>query len=1118
MNNCFTSFKTVLFFVALTVHQFSGYGQRLDMKFVDPFKEQSLTNTFTTSIAQDSLGVIWIGTQEGLNSYNGYDINKYKHDPLDSQSLVNNHILDLFIDKSGKLWIATNTGLCTYNGLFDNFDIVLDHRDFKGLISPYITSINQDRDSVIYVSTERFLYQFDPSTQTFQKIMEIGSGEISRFIFDEHNNIWISGVQGGGLTYFDRKEKSLRNFKNDPFDPKSLSNNDVTDITFYHDKLWIATSGGGINSMNLLDYTFKRYPSKGNYDMYAVDLFVDQEDRLWTCDFSGITLYDEGSDFFHGYYPGQGLYSIKENPINIFQDKQGNYWTLHSPGGLTFRLKPRGFETINTAPQSYWRTTVDNITAIGSDAAGNWWFGNHHNGIDIFDWNKGGVRTFKYNSKNKNGIGKGTIFHIFTDSEGTVWLGSNLGSLQYFNVADSNFISYRHIPNDPNSISGNDVRYIHEDSDGNLWLVVHGKGIDKFTMEGNTFRNYNEDNSNLSGNWTYQVLQDQGENVWVATSWGLNKLSRGEDYFVNYFYDVKDSTSISNNEINCLFEDSKGRIWAGTSDGLNLYVGSSDSFVRYKKGFKNSFICSIQEDANGGLWLSTHDGLVMFNPDTYQIFNFDRSDGLQVGEYNPRATYKNTENTIFFGGISGADKFNPEDLFYNTTIPPVYISKFKLFNEEIIDYTKNSILDKNVIFEDEITLEYSQNVIGFEYFASNLINPEKTLYKYKMEGFDKDWNDVGPKREATYTNLDPGKYVFRVQASNNDRVWNDMGASVSIIIKPPWWMTWWFKLLAIFGSTAVLVSFYFIRINQLRNQKLALTKMVDERTKSLNEKNVILKQQSKDLNEINTLLEERQQQVEEQAVKLQYQTDDLKVKNEELERLNVTKDKLFSIVAHDLRNPFHGILSLSDLFSNKFESLSDEEKSKMATYINQSTKVVYSLLDNLLNWARSQTNQIIYQPVDIDIFELICESIKLLENNAEEKEICIELIRKREVLVRIDRDMINTSIRNILSNAIKFTPKKGKITISVEEKQNYAEISISDNGIGMDDTVKNNLFKIEKKNSRLGTDGERGSALGLVLCKDFVERNGGSIEVESEPNNGSMFKFTVPRSSKKIAK
>ncbi len=1093
----------------LFVLNFGGYSQNLNMRFIDPLEDKFTSGSYVTSLTQDTLGTIWVGTKNGLYSFNGANFNSYKYNPNDSNSIPNNSIVHLFADTDGRIWVTSNLGISIYNYSLDNFKTVANEIKMAGLKSLQISAIKQDIHGDIYRSSGKSIYVFNEITKTFSLFYEIEKGFVSSFIFDKENNLWIGAIDDGGVTFYDQKNKKTKLFNYLP-DKTGLSSNEIRDIGIHGNKLWIATYGGGINSLNLLDYTIKRYPVYDSYVGYAFFVYKDLDNRLWTCDLTGLKLYDEKNDSFYGYYSRENnAFSIKEAVLGIFQDRQGNYWTYHS-SGIGKRVVPKGFELYNSKSDYPWNIRHSNISAIAFDNEGNWWLGNAFNGIEVFNEEGYNVRDFGYDTNDQFSLGKGAVGCIFNDSQNNMWIGTNMGGLQYYDKNEDKFYTYVNNPNDTKSVANNDIRSIDEDKQGNLWVVPHGNGIDKFDRKNNIFYHYTEQNSTLSNDWAFQVLCDSEENIWVATVYGLNKLVKGASKFENYFYQSFDTTSLSSNEIYTIFEDSKHQLWVGTSAGLNKYNRETNNFTRYLKGFVSTYIEAIQEDESNNIWVSTKSGLSLLNHKNNQVTNFNYLDGLQKGEFISRSSASNLKGQLFFGGSDGMNVFYPGKLYQNTQKPKVLLSRLKLFNTEINQYGKNSILKQHIRFTDEIVLKYDENVFSIEYYADNLINAHKNLFRYKLDGLEKRWNEVGTKNEATYTHLSPGKYIFRVQGSNDDGIWNTEGASLKIRILPPWWLTWWFKTILVVFVFGMLGFVFYIRNKRFKKQRLVLEQKVEERTKELFEKNAILKNQSEEFKVINEELEERQLKIEEQSEELKSQTENLEKINRELTNINLTKDKLFSVIAHDLRNPFNSILGFSELFYNNYNELDDTDKIEMARNINVASTSVYNLLNNLLNWVRSQTDQISCHPVCFDVCVIIFNAFQLLEYNARSKNIDLKIIHTESVFVWADKEMVDTLVRNLISNAIKFTPNNGKIYVSVIKNGGMAEVSIVDNGIGMSSDIIQNLFRMDKVQSHPGTNGEKGSALGLILCKDFVERNKGELTVSSVPGKGSTFKFTLP--------
>jgi signal transduction histidine kinase len=592
----------------------------------------------------------------------------------------------------------------------------------------------------------------------------------------------------------------------------------------------------------------------------------------------------------------------------------------------------------------------------------------------------------------------------------------------------------------------------------------------------------------------------------------LSKMEKGGNVFTSYFKVDNDLNSLTDNGIISLFEDSVGRLWIGTVDGLNRYNYDSNNFTRYGTGFQSTIINVILGDRSGNIWLGTSKGITRLNPSTGECKNFDQSDGILSGEIYARAGFINTTNALFFGGDKGVNVVSPDQIKFNENLPRVLITGLKIFNQDISEYSEKGILQKNIAYTKSIRLKHKLNVITFEYLALNMINTYRNHYAYKLEGFDKDWIDAGDKRAVTYTNLDPKKYVFRVIAANNDGYWNLKGTSLEVIILPPWYQTLLFRILLVLLIVSLYMAFHYIRISNLEKQKSTLEKEVRVRTLELREKNELLEQQALELNETNTLLEERQQYIEEQAEQLQHQAADLLNTNQELKLANSTKDKLFSLIAHDLKDPFNTLLGFTDVLTKDFYKIDDNQKIRIISMIRTSSGRIHELLENMLKWSRSQSGNMQINKKVFRIGETVKVITPVFQHTLNEKKISLQVSIPEDLEVNADEDMISTIIRNLVNNAIKFTPKGGVITISAEKKKQKIEVSVADTGVGIPKDLMKTLFDPIKQEIKRGTQGEKGSGLGLTICKEFAEIHGGKISVHSEEGKGSRFSFTVPAS------
>jgi len=388
---------------------------------------------------------------------------------------------------------------------------------------------------------------------------------------------------------------------------------------------------------------------------------------------------------------------------------------------------------------------------------------------------------------------------------------------------------------------------------------------------------------------------------------------------------------------------------------------------------------------------------------------------------------------------------------------------------QIVEFDEDFYSSENVTYMEEITLDYKHRFFSVEFAALNSLQTGDLQYSYIMENLETDWNNAGSRNYVSYTNMKAGTYVLKVVAVNSDGFRSDPPMQLRIIITPPVWLSWWFILMEIIVSTAIVVMIYIYLLKSRTNR--------------------LLKYQNQQISEANEALRRSEKNLME---------------------LNATKDKFFSIISHDLRNPFSSLLSISDLMVESFDDTEREDHKAGFTKINQSVRHLLDLLENLLTWSRSQRGRIKYDPVRFNLSTLVQENINLHKLLAEKKGIMLLSPELNEVYAYGDRDMINSVIRNLVTNAVKFTEKNKKVEIQVKPGEKEIEVSIVDEGIGITSEQLNKLFRIDEKFKSTGTAGEKGTGLGLIICKEFVEKNGGEISVQSAPGKGSVFSFTVP--------
>ena len=1130
-NRLFTEMKlrclSLLFLLTICASEI--YAEKINLRLQHYTTEEGLSQNYVDCVYRDSRGFIWVGTWDGLNRFDGYSFITYRPG-TDGKSISDGFINDITEDKNGNLWIATRNGINKF---------VFKTEEFKH----YLKDTNNVNKS-------------------------ISDNWVTSILFDKNNDLWIGTLRTGveKIKFDDdfNNIDTIQHFNIDFLDNKSITNENIYCLLEDHNGFIYAGSLLGLDRIDpstgiVSKYTDIQHPF---YFPATVvhSLFEDSENILWIGTESGLISIDHYKNKLTKYPvdrvrpPGTNKKALSHGLIkSIDEDKHGKILIGTLGGFHIFDKNTHEFYLFPSDENSLYSLNNKFINDINCDINGNVWIGTEKGGLNKYNVNQKQFYFMANDPDNPNSLNSNIINSIYED-EYNLWIGTAGGGLNRYNKKHKKFSHYKHIPYNKNSISLDFISALAGNKYRNeLWVGTWGCGLNQAKLSENsdkiTFKThrynpidpdgppfiyissilYDNDNNLWIGRpdgleiydektrkfyvvqeakTTNNIIKNVGclyldkKNVlWIGTTTGLcrMKLHKGKtvkelsepDSIFFFTNDPNDSLSLTGNFIVSILEDKTGHMWFSTyGSGINRLEklsedGKKAEFSHYTPadGLSNNVVYGMLEDKRNNLWLSTDRGLTKYNYIDKKTTIYYESDGIQSNQFYWSAYFKNNKGIMYLGGTNGLNYFNPDSIKDNPILPPVVITDLKLFNQSL-KVENNGILTKTISETRVLHLKHDQNFISFEFSSLCYLSPDKNQYKYIMEGFDNDWTYTNAQRRyVTYTNLDPGVYTFKVNATNNDGVWSDKPAYIKIIISPPWWKTIWFSLLFIIFIAAVIISAFLIRVRELNKQKDQLEKLVEERTKEL-------KQLSNELKE---------------------QTIELNMSNDNLKIINETKDKLFGIVAHDLKNPFNVMLGMFDLLVKNYDKYSDERKLEMLNIVNSSSQNLYKLLENLLQWSRTQTGTIEFSPEPFILKDIITGNLKLLEEQAKEKNNKLSCECGEEIIVIADINLINSIFRNLLNNAIKFT-ENGSVTVNVKKDKDkkFVYVHIIDTGVGIEKNKLDDIFNIGSKNSTKGTNGEAGTGLGLILCKEFVEKNGGKIYVESEPGKGSEFIFTIP--------
>lgn len=815
-----------------------------DLRFSHLTTNDGLSQSNVKAILQDRRGFMWFATQDGLDRYDGNTFVVYKHNPKDPNSISANLVTDLIEDDQGDLWIATYTGgVNRFDPRTERFTRYLhDAKNVNSISADSVNSIARDQRGCLWFGTEaNGLDKFDPTAGTFTHYLNDSHGHfvgrITHVTEDNQGEIWFVGERG--LFHLNPRTGEMTQ-------PPATRNGLGADYVF-GDKagnLWMLAYAPivGLVKYDPHQERVTTYPvGAGGVGLVSSKLFAD-ETGIWVPSSLGLYYFDRQTErltrLFH--HDESNPESLNDDAvISVYQDRGGVLWVGTENGGLnTLNFQQEQFARYAHRPADPDSLSPGRVTAIYRDSEDALWVGFSPRALDQLDRKTGNFTHYVAIKSLEEGGGseKGTdVNGLYEDSRGHLWLGGWGAGLDRLDERTGQVKHYRHKPDDPNSLPSNHVIRIFGDRGGRLW-VGHIDGVARLDPANERFTFYRPDLKNPTkyGNAASGFYQDRSGTIWVSRGEGvLSRYDDKTDKFVDYLPDSRDPHKLNGGDVNTMHEDRTGALWMGASDGLYRYNRQDKTFTRYteNQGLPSSTIQGILEDKAGRLWISTKNGLSRFDPQTETFRNYDVSDGLQSNDFSRASYAQGPDGEMFFGGSKGLNAFYPEAIRDNPYVPPVVITSFKVFNKPV-PVGPESLLKKAIPYVDSLTLSYRESVFSFEFAALSYANAQKNHYRYKLEGFEPGWNEVGSKqRLATYTNLEPGTYVFRVQGSNSDGVWNEQGVSLNIIITPPWWKTNWFRALFTVLILALAWTVYLLRVRHLHREfAVTLDARVAERT------------------------------------------------------------------------------------------------------------------------------------------------------------------------------------------------------------------------------------------------------------------------------------------------
>lgn len=1028
---------------------------------------EGLSNNQVNSIFKDSTGFMWFGTASGLNRYDGHNFLTFRYSQRDSATLSDNFIVGIMAGPGGKLWISTRRGFNIYDPVSGSFSRNISAAlGNLGIPGDTVRSIFHDKAGAYwFLHRDSGLYKVDGNTTVQyargRRILAMEQGPDGHY--------WLLDASGR-LEKMDARSKQII-YRH----PEKLAtrNDPLPDFILFPDKdgdLWISGKNlaNGLQYFNAatrtLTHIHQSTPGLALNNNIVTGITQDNNGLIWVgTDHGGINIIDKQKKTVR-YITNisEDSKSLSQNSItSLYKDNTGIIWTGTYKKGINYYHEHIvKFPLYQYRPFSANSLPFDDVNRFVEDAAGNLWIGTNGGGLIYYNRGTNTFSRYLHEPGNPNSLSANVIVSLWIDHRRQLWIGTYFGGLDRFD--GKRFVHYRNNPADTNSLADNSVWEIMEDREHNLWIGTLSGGLDKLGPERERFEHFPPKAPNsVNSKYIAAILEDHQGNLWIGTSEGLDVRNGRTGKFTHYGFDASNPASLSHDDVICLFQDSRQRIWAGTREGLNLFDPATGGFrvFRREDGLPDNTILNILEDNDSTLWMSTTNGISNMRNTLFK--NYDVSDGLQGNEFNQNAALRTSRGELIFGGGNGFNLFYPHAIPWNRNIPPVVLTDLQIFNKSIRPGEKLNgrvLLSSALSRTREIVLKHRENVFSIEFAALNYFHPEKNRYAYKLEGFNKEWLYTDERqRKAIFTNLNAGDYVFRVKASNNDDIWNDTGVTLHIKVLPPFW-----KSPLAFGLYALLIL----------GALLLARKIVLERER----------------------LKYRMAQEQQEAARM-HELDNMKI-------------RFFTNISHEFRTPLSLIITPLEKI---IKTTGDSGIKGQLELVQRNARRLLNLVNQLLDFRKMEVQEIKLHLNEGDIIAYIRELAYSFSDLSEKKHIRLSFSSQvKELHMRYDADKMEKIMFNLLSNAFKFTPEDGQISVDISVSGNELEIQVKDTGIGIPLEKQEHIFERFFQHDLPSSVVNPGSGIGLSITKEFVKLHGGSIAVDSAPEMGSCFTIRLP--------
>jgi signal transduction histidine kinase/ligand-binding sensor domain-containing protein/CheY-like chemotaxis protein/AraC-like DNA-binding protein len=1051
----------LLFFTLLSVE---ALAQSDTFRFTHFTTRNGLSRNYIKTVLQDHRGYLWLGTNDGLNRYDGYGFKIYQADQATITGISDNYIQFVFEDSKKRLWVGTKDGgVQLYQEEMDRFI----QPACQGT-GPYYNALAmvETPDQRIWLGTSLGIFLWDETKETFDIAYRPSSVELPfglRTLYvDAKGTFWVA--MNMGLFRFESHKSQLYPVPVPLGVFKEV--NAICQAT--NDTLWFGTNGQGLFQAILQEGALKIhkrfYHEPGNPHTLGGDiilsLLVDRSGDLWIgTDLGGLALLRKDKQPLEVYRNDQGVeYGLSSNNImTLHEDRKGNIWIGTNFGGLNLLEKNAIFRRYKSDPNFF---NSNPVLAIWPDVRKNLWIGTDGGGLSVYP---SGGKAFQRYQEGCQGVScffGNTVQTILEDRNGYLWTGTYQHGVNRLHP-DRRKIDHFFYDGDE---LARDVRAIIEDSRGQVWIATKN-GLYLHQGEKKPIVHYQHNagkRGSIPGNSLVTVFEDSRHRFWIGTygqgaSWFMpGSAPEGEEFFEKLGFGQAEHFGLTSDSVSNFVEDQAGNIWIGTFNGLNKADGSLKKMKHYSRaeGLPGNIILGMLPASDTSLWISTDRGLVRYlpGPDVFQPIHIPAVH--QVGEFMLGAAYRDQQGYMYFGGVNGLLVFHPDSLVNRNQQIPLHIQGFTLFNQPVIPGGADSPLQQHINFANQVTLLHDQNVFTFHFSAVDYPSGGSYQYAVMLEGFDKGWRYIGTDRSATYTNLQPGHYAFRVQAINSEGVAIERPEPVRVTVLPPFWRTP--AAYAAYVVTMIVILLTAINLTVKRTR-------LKERLKLL--------------------------ETEKQYDQKVYQA----------------KLKFFTQISHEFRTP----LTLMLLSLEKLMPAEGKAHNPHLALLYRNTARLLRLVNQVMDFRKVVEGKMQIQLQTIDLIPFVEKTLATFEPLAWQKQITLRIDAGTEpVMMMADPGQLEHILYNLLSNALRFTPTGGRVEVGIEqEQQGWVVLRVEDTGIGISPEEQSRIFE---QFYQVSQSQNQGTGIGLALVKELVELHGGHINLKSQVGEGSVFFVHLP--------